>query len=265
MVSAELVPIRRPLASADTVKVTPPLDHLRKTDSPTTALLSVVQVPTKLTTSLCSAYTFRAVPANAPTAVEDSVICVLPYPRESIASKLFSLVPLPVPAAVKSNAAHGLRRSTADKRRAVEMLLDHPVHGKHGKQKIADLAGVSKPMVMDVIARREGTTTTTDRKQARQPSRVESTPLPSKLPKSLVKLVNMMTDAGIHPDQIKAVIARTLADRPQRQPVRRRSDAERLQALAEKVGQRAGKVITIIAEDASSRTKRYAKIQGRIT
>jgi hypothetical protein len=168
-------------------------------------------------------------------------------------------------AAVKSNATHGLRRSTADKRRAVEMLLDHPVHGKLGKQKIADLAGVSKPMVMDVIARREGTTTTTERKQARQPSRVESTPLPPKLPKSLVKLANMMTEAGIHPDQIKAVIARTLAERPQRQPVPRRSDAERLRDLAEKVGQRAGKVITIIAEDASSRTKRYAKIQGRIT
>ena len=167
--------------------------------------------------------------------------------------------------AVKSNATHGLRRSTADKRRAVEMLLDHPVHGKHGKQKIAALAGVSKPMVMDVIARREGTPTTTDRKHARQPSRVESTPLPSKLPKSLAQLIHVMTEAGIHPDQIKAVIARTLAERPQRQPAPRRSDAERLRDLAEKVGQRAGKVITIIAEDASSRTKRYAKIQGRIT
>jgi len=52
--------------------------------------------------------------------------------------------------AIQANNEHGVRRTPADKRRAVERLLDHPKYGTYTDNAIADLAIVSHPFVANV-------------------------------------------------------------------------------------------------------------------
>lgn len=54
--------------------------------------------------------------------------------------------------AVGANAAHGLRRTNADKRRAVQMLLDDPECVQWSDNAIAKACGVSQPFVASVRA-----------------------------------------------------------------------------------------------------------------
>lgn len=51
--------------------------------------------------------------------------------------------------AVGANAAHGLRRSNADKRRAVQMVLDEPEWAQWSDREIARVCGVSQPFVSE--------------------------------------------------------------------------------------------------------------------
>ena len=53
-------------------------------------------------------------------------------------------------AAVGSNTRHGLRRSNADKRRVVEMLLELPEWAEASDREVARRCGVSHPFVADV-------------------------------------------------------------------------------------------------------------------
>ena len=53
---------------------------------------------------------------------------------------------------VGANASHGLRRSNADKRRAVEMLLSDPEWSQWSDREIAKQCAVSHPFVADVRA-----------------------------------------------------------------------------------------------------------------
>jgi hypothetical protein len=53
-------------------------------------------------------------------------------------------------AAVRSNHAHGLRRTNADKRRAVEILLADSEWAGKGLRWVAEMAGVSPPFVSSV-------------------------------------------------------------------------------------------------------------------
>lgn len=55
--------------------------------------------------------------------------------------------------AVAANQRHGLRRTNADKRRAVETLLSDPEWSSWSDRRIADQAGVSAPMVASVRER----------------------------------------------------------------------------------------------------------------
>ena len=59
-------------------------------------------------------------------------------------------------------------RSTAQKRADIEKVMSDTANAGLGKRKIAELAGVSKPMVIDYIARKNGLSTTTERKRSKQ-------------------------------------------------------------------------------------------------
>lgn len=52
--------------------------------------------------------------------------------------------------AAGANAAHGLRRTNADKRRAVELCLKHPEISKRSRQEIADICRVTKRTVQKI-------------------------------------------------------------------------------------------------------------------
>jgi hypothetical protein len=58
-------------------------------------------------------------------------------------------------ASLKVNATHGLRRSAADKRQAVERLLNDEEWGKWSNRAIADAAAVSKGLVDGIVRERE--------------------------------------------------------------------------------------------------------------
>lgn len=154
---------------------------------------------------------------------------------------------------VKANATHGLRRTNLDKRRAVEMLLDHPTFGKLGKEKLAVLAGVSKPTVIDVVRRRQGLPTAPERRK-------EGQSLPPKLPPSLRALQALLKAAGASDKVIAAAIylkleqQRPAAQRPRKTP------EEKLRALLERVGKAHNKVAVLTLEDPTPRTKNFAKI-----
>lgn len=49
--------------------------------------------------------------------------------------------------AIQANARHGLPRTNADKRRAVETLFNHPVWGEKSDNQIAKMAAVTQPFV----------------------------------------------------------------------------------------------------------------------
>jgi len=53
---------------------------------------------------------------------------------------------------IQSNTSHGLKRSNADKRRAVEMLLKDEEWSQRSDRWIAEIAGVSHPTVLNVKA-----------------------------------------------------------------------------------------------------------------
>lgn len=168
---------------------------------------------------------------------------------------------------VKANSTHGLRRTNEDKRRAVEMLLDHPKFGTLGKAKLADLAGVSKPMVLDVIRKREGELTTHERRKVQ---RVDSTPLPvvvaEKLSPSLKALAADLATAGASPEVIDKALSLAIARRkPKGEAKPKRSTEERLRYLLEKVAKERNKVAVVTLEDATPRTKTFAKLPRTLT
>lgn len=155
---------------------------------------------------------------------------------------------------VKANATHGLRRTNEDKRRAVEMLLDHPTFGKLGKEKLAALAGVSKPTVIDVVRRRQGLLTAPERRKQGGQS------LPPKLTPSLKALRDLLQAAGASKQVIAAAIAlKVEQQRPAAQRVRKTPE-EKLRDLLEKVGKAHNKIAVVTLEDATPRTKHFAKL-----
>jgi hypothetical protein len=174
---------------------------------------------------------------------------------------------------VRANSTHGLRRTNEDKRRAVVMLLKHPIYGQHGKGKIAELAGVSKPMVIDIVRQLQGEPTSVERRKSRVGSGVESTPnttdadrrgvestLPPKLPQSIRNMVESMRHAGASAEIVRAAVDHALANRQPRQPSPKRSTEERLRSLLEKVAKDMNKVAVVTLTDATPRTKTFAKL-----
>src|SRR5262249_40114531 len=64
--------------------------------------------------------------------------------------------------AAGANIDHGLRRTVADKRCAVRLLLDHPEAKKWSARRIAGHTGTTHPFVLSMIAeRKEGGNVTT--------------------------------------------------------------------------------------------------------
>jgi len=178
---------------------------------------------------------------------------------------------------VRANSTHGLRRTNEDKRRAVMMLLKHPIYGQHGKGKIAELAGVSKPMVIDIVRQLQGEPTSVERRKSRVSSGVESTPstststmdadrrgvestLPPKLPQSIRNMVESMQHAGASAEIVRAAVDHALAKRQPRTHKPKRSTEERLRSLLEKVAKDMNKVAVLTLEDATPRTKTFAKL-----
>ena len=163
---------------------------------------------------------------------------------------------------VRANSTHGLRRSNEDKRRAVEMLLDHPSFSKLGKAKLADLAGVSKPMVLDVIRKRSGLLTTHEKRKV---STVDSTPpasVSAKLPPSVREMVEAMRGAGASAHVIESAVTAFMAKRQAKPKSTRtkRTTEERLKSLLEKVARERQKVAVVTLEEATPRTRSYAKL-----
>ena len=162
---------------------------------------------------------------------------------------------------VKANATHGLRRSNEDKRRAVELLLDHPTFGKLGKEKIANLAGVSKPTVIDIVRRRQGEMTAPERRKAAagQSQGVNFT-LPEKLTPALKAFADLLKAAGATESVIAAALElKRQQQRPAAQRARKTPE-EKLRILLEKVGKARNKVAVLTLEEATPRTKKFVKL-----
>jgi len=171
---------------------------------------------------------------------------------------------------VRANSTHGLRRSNEDKRRAVEMLLDHPIFSGYGSKKIAGLAGVSSPMVIDLKRKRAGEKTTTEKRRARG---VDSTPtqqsaeVPSKLPQAVQAVAEVMGKAGASPEVIASAVALLMSERAKKAQQRatrpKVTNEERLKTLLERIGRERQKVAVVTLEDATPRTKSYVKLPRR--
>ena len=67
--------------------------------------------------------------------------------------------------AVKANASHGLRRTNADKRRAVELLLADEEWAQWSDRAIAEACGVTHPFVQSIRPRDRVVTVTTNTKR----------------------------------------------------------------------------------------------------
>jgi len=57
--------------------------------------------------------------------------------------------------AMQDNSEHGVRLTPADKRKAVNRLLDDPEWGKLSQTRIAELANVSRPLVQQIVKERK--------------------------------------------------------------------------------------------------------------
>jgi hypothetical protein len=161
---------------------------------------------------------------------------------------------------VRANSTHGLRRSNQDKRRAVEMLLDHPVFSRMGSKKIAEYAGVSSPMVIDIKRQRAGEMTTTEKRRA--------TPqIPSKLPQAVQAFADVMREAGASKEVIASAVALLMSERAKKAQQRatrpKVTNEERLKTLLERIGRERQKVAVVTLEEATPRTKSYAKLPRR--
>lgn len=176
---------------------------------------------------------------------------------------------------VKANHAHGLRRTNADKHRAIEMILREPAFASLGKEKIAGLAHVSKPMVIDYIRKQDGQATAYERKKQQgshnrtNPSEgvVTTPPASAALTKTQRAVMSHMTAAGTPQSFIDATLARWTAENAQRkntQPKKRKSDIERLEALADKLARSKNVVIELAVKEATSRTKQYVKLPNSL-
>jgi hypothetical protein len=75
-------------------------------------------------------------------------------------------------AAVRTNHAHGLRRTNEDKRRAVEVLLGDTEWAQKGDRWIAEMAGVSHPFVSSIRSQ-VATVTTSQKGGAAEPALVQ--------------------------------------------------------------------------------------------
>ena len=182
---------------------------------------------------------------------------------------------------IKANHTHGLRRTNADKQRAVEMILiekeTNPALADFGSLRIAKLANVSKPMVIDCIRKRKGETTSWERKkqsgaQGRQDvgGGVESTTSTkdtSGLTKTQKTVMEHMKAAGIAQHLIDETLKRWSDENSQRkaaQRSRRKTDIERLEALADKLARSKNVVIEVAVKEATSRTKQYVKLPNSL-
>lgn len=182
---------------------------------------------------------------------------------------------------IKANHTHGLRRTNADKQRAVEMILiekeTNPALADYGSLRIAKLANVSKPMVIDCIRRREGLTTSWQRKKqtsAQAPQDdvkgVESTTStsdPSGLTKTQKMVMEYMKASGIAQQLIAETLKRWSDENSQRkatQRSQRKTDVERLEALADKLARSKNVVIELAVKDATPRTKQYVKLPNSL-
>jgi hypothetical protein len=169
---------------------------------------------------------------------------------------------------VRANSTHGLRRSNQDKRRAVEMLLDHPIFSRMGSKKIAEYAGVSSPMVIDIKRQRAGEMTTTEKRRA---GGVESThkpaAVPSKLPQAVQAFADVMREAGASKEVIASAVALLMSERAKKAQQRatrpKVTNEERLKTLLERIGRERQKVAVVTLEEATPRTKSYAKLPRR--
>jgi len=170
---------------------------------------------------------------------------------------------------VQANHGHGLRRTNADKQRAIEMILSEPAYQTMGKDKIAKLARVSKPMVIDFIRQRSGLQTTSQKRaEARSQGvsthakGVDSTPLTENLTKAQKRIADFMKAAGTPQTYIEATMKRWIAENAQKPKPerRRRTDIERLELLADKLARSRNVVIELGVKDATPRTKQFVKV-----
>ena len=72
--------------------------------------------------------------------------------------------------ALGANATHGVRRTNADKRLAVSILLDDPEWSQWSNRKIADAVGVSDPFVMKMREERVLTVSSSSKHDVSSPS-----------------------------------------------------------------------------------------------
>lgn len=84
-----------------------------------------------------------------------------------------------------ANCAHGLRRTNADKRKAVAAMLDDAEWSQWSDRKIAEACGVSQPFVSAMRKPKEVITVITPRTEKATPA---ATPAPSKQPKRTLNL-----------------------------------------------------------------------------
>lgn len=84
--------------------------------------------------------------------------------------------------AVGANATHGLRRTNADKRRAVSRLLDDQEWAEWSDNEISKKCGVSQPFVSKMRAERVITVISSSNHEVSKPAPVEEDPEPQKGP-----------------------------------------------------------------------------------
>lgn len=78
-----------------------------------------------------------------------------------------------------ANAAHGARRTAADRRRAVETLLRDPEWSRWSDRRLAGAAGVTHPTVANIRAQLARQITKTQRAAGEQLEKFTSSPLPA--------------------------------------------------------------------------------------
>ena len=163
---------------------------------------------------------------------------------------------------VQANHGHGLRRTNADKQRAIEMILSEPAYQTIGKDKIANLARVSKPMVIDFIRQRSGLQTTSQKRAEARRQGVDSTVSIENLTKAQKRIAAFMKAAGTPQTYIEATMKRWISENAQKPKPerRRRTDIERLELLADKLARSRNVVIELGVKDATPRTKQFVKV-----
>jgi uncharacterized ParB-like nuclease family protein len=178
---------------------------------------------------------------------------------------------------VKANNTHGLRRTNEDKHRAIEMILSEPAFAKLGNRRISELALVSKSMVIDFKRRAAGELTRYEKegKPTSAPGKgvgtTQGTPSTTTSNANLTKAQKAvkahMEAAGTPPayiDETLALWASENAKRKQSPPVKRKTDIERLEALADRLARSKNVIIELAVKDATPRTKQYVKLPNSL-